>query len=115
MALISLDPAATDWMLRAIFAVASPCCSIDAEMPAVISLHLGDGLGDAANRCDRIAGRGLHGRNLGGDLLGRLGGLVGERLDLGGDDAKPRPDSPARARLDGGVSASKLVCAAIDE
>ena len=28
-ALISLDPAATDWMLRAISRVASPCCSID--------------------------------------------------------------------------------------
>ncbi len=37
-ALISLDPAATDWMLRAISRVASPCYSIEVEMLEVISL-----------------------------------------------------------------------------
>jgi hypothetical protein len=36
-ALISLEPAATDWMLRAISRVASPCCSIEVEMLEVIS------------------------------------------------------------------------------
>jgi hypothetical protein len=36
--LISLDPAATCWMLRAISRVAAPCCSMAAEMPTVISL-----------------------------------------------------------------------------
>ena len=44
LALISLEPAATDWMLRAISRVASPCWSIAVEMPTVISLICGDGL-----------------------------------------------------------------------
>ena len=37
-ALISFDPAATDWMLRAISRVASPCCAIELEIELVISL-----------------------------------------------------------------------------
>src|SRR3982074_520847 len=37
-ALISLDPAATDWMLRAISRVASPCWSTALEMLTGISL-----------------------------------------------------------------------------
>ena len=38
--LISFDPAATDWMLRAISRVASPCCSIAVEMPIGDLAHL---------------------------------------------------------------------------
>src|SRR5829696_5435120 len=62
--------------------------------------HLVDGLGHRADALDRAAHRVLHGGDLAGDVLGRLTGLDGERLDLGGDDGKAAPGFARPRRLD---------------
>src|ERR1700681_1262935 len=49
---------------------------------------LADGVADAADRDDAIAGGGLDRGDLAGDFLGRFRGLTGEFLDLGRDDRK---------------------------
>ncbi len=51
----------------------------------------------------------------GADLLGRLGGLVGEGLHLEATTAKPRPTSPARAASMVALRASSLVWPAMLE
>ena len=72
-----------------------------------------DRAGDALDGADRILRRGLHPGDLRADLLGRLAGLGGERLDLEATTAKPRPASPARAASMVALRASRLVCSAI--
>ena len=67
-----------------------------------------DGVADAADRGDAIAGGGLDRGDLSGDLLGRLRGLAGEFLDLGCDHGKA-PAGVAGARgLDGGVERQQI-------
>ena len=72
-----------------------------------------DGAADLLDGGDRILRRGLHAGDLRADLLGRLGGLRGERLTSDATTAKPRPASPARAASMVALSASRLVCSAI--
>src|SRR6185436_15164078 len=51
-------------------------------------VDLGAGRPDAADGADGLAGGALHRGDLGADLLGRLGRLVGQALDLGGHDGE---------------------------
>src|SRR4051812_14621516 len=47
-----------------------------------------DGLADRLDRSDRLFGGKLHAADLAGNLLGRLGSLAGEALDLLGNHGK---------------------------
>ena len=65
--------------------------------------HLRNRLRNSVDRRDGVAGRLLHGRDLARDLLGRLRGLVGERLDFGGEHRKAAAAFAGTRRLDGRV------------
>src|SRR5947209_10686163 len=113
LALISLEPAATDWMLRAISRVASPCCSIDAEMPAVISLISAmvwvippiAATASLVEVCIAVTWAEISSV--------ALAVWLASALTSEATTAKPRPDSPARAASMVALSASRLVCAAM--
>ena len=70
-------------------------------------------LADLLDGGDRVLRRRLHAGDLRADLVGRLGGLRGERLTSWATTAKPLPASPARAASMVALSASRLVCSAI--
>ena len=113
-ALISLDPAATDWMLRAISRVASPCWSIAVEMPAVISLIWAmvsvmppiEATASLVEAC--IAATWAEISSV------AFAVWLASALTSEATTAKPRPDSPARAASMVALSASRLVWAAIE-
>ncbi len=112
--LISLEPAATDWMLRAISRVASPCCSIEAEIPAVISLIsaivwvIPEMAATASLVEVCIAATWAEISSV------AFAVWLASALTSEATTAKPRPDSPARAASMVALSASRLVCAAIE-
>src|SRR5260370_39931864 len=62
---------------------------------------LADGVADAANRRDAIAGGGLDRADLACDLFGRFRGLAGELLDFGGDHRKTPAGFAGARRLAG--------------
>ena len=70
--------------------------------------HLPDGFGNAADRGHGFAGGGLHGRDLRRDFLGRLRGLVGERLHFRRHDRKTAAGIAGARRLDGGVEREQI-------
>src|SRR6267154_2794911 len=70
--------------------------------------HLRDGFGDTADRGNRVAGGGLHRRDLRGDFFRGLGGLVGERLDLGSHDGKATAGFAGARRFDGRVQRKQI-------
>jgi hypothetical protein len=102
---ISFDPAATDWMLRAISRVAPPCCSTALEIETVISLICEmvsvmppiEATASLVEACD-----------LGRDFLGRLCGLVGERLHFRRHDREPAAGIAGARRFDGGVERQQV-------
>ena len=55
---------------------------------------------DRANRTDRFPRRGLDAGDLLSDVLGGVGGLLGERLDLLGDDGEAGAGFAGPCRLD---------------
>ena len=57
---------------------------------------------------DRVLRRGLHRGDLRADLVGRLGGLRGERLHLGGDHREAASGFAGARRLDGGVERQQV-------
>ena len=71
-------------------------------------VHLPDGAADAPDRRDRAVGLVLDRGDLGGDLLGRLGGLVGEVLDLAGDHGEALAGLAGAGRLDRGVERQQV-------
>ena len=77
-------------------------------------VDLADDLADLGDRGHRALGVGLDGRHSTGDVLGRLGGLLSQVLDLAATTAKPLPASPARAASMVALRASRLVCSAIE-
>ena len=93
-------PFAACWTLRAISCVAAPCSSTAAAIVVAISLT-----SPIVRPMPLIAstdspGRPLDRGDLGGDLLGRLGGLVGERLHLAGDHGEALARLAGARRLD---------------
>ena len=52
--------------------------------------------------------RALHARDVRRDLVGRLGGLAGQRFDLGGDDGKAATGLAGARRLDGRIQRQKI-------
>ena len=113
-ALISLEPAATDWMLRAISRVAAPCSSMALEMLTVISLICAmvpvmppiDCTASLVEAC--IAATCAEISSV------ALAVWLASAFTSEATTAKPRPDSPARAASMVALSASRLVCAAIE-
>ena len=71
-------------------------------------VDLGDGRADRADRGHGIAGGALHGGDLGADLLGRLGRLVGQALHLGGHDGEALAGLAGARRLDRGVERQQV-------
>ena len=67
-----------------------------------------DGAADLLDGGDRVLRRGLHAGDLRADLLGRLGGLRGERLDLRGHDREAAAGFAGARRLDGGVERQQV-------
>ena len=70
-----------------------------------------DGVDRAAYLLDRpggLLGRLLHACDLGRDFLGRLAGLVGQRLDLGSDDREAAACFTGTRRLDGGIEREQI-------
>ena len=68
---------------------------------------LDDGV-DLLDRLRGVAGGGLDRADLAGDLLGRLGGLAGERFHLRGDDREAAAGLAGARRLDGGVEREQV-------
>src|SRR3546814_5650485 len=66
-------------------------------------VDLADGLGDGADGAHRVAGGRLDAGNLVADVLGRLGGLHGERLHLAGHHGEALAGLAGARRLDGRV------------
>ena len=64
--------------------------------------------GDAADGAHGALRRGLHRRDLRGDIVGRLRGLHGERFDFGGDDGKALAGRAGARRLDRGVERQQI-------
>lgn len=71
-------------------------------------IDLGDGIADGADRGDRVLRGPLDRGDLGGDLLGRLRGLLRERLHLAGDDREAFAGFSRAGRLDGCVQREKI-------
>ena len=57
---------------------------------------------------DGFLRRGLDAGDLRADLAGRLRGLLGQRLDLGGDDGEAAAGLAGTRRLDGGVERQQV-------
>ncbi len=70
--------------------------------------HPRDRLGDPADRHHRITGGRLHGGDLRGDFLGGLGGLVGQRLDLGRHHREATAGFAGTRRLNGRVQREQI-------
>src|SRR5256884_730280 len=111
---ISFDPAATDWMLRAISRVAPPCCSTAVEIDTVISLicemvsvmppiEATASLVEAcmAATCDEISSV-------------AFAVWLASAFTSDATTAKPRPESPATAASMRAVSAHRFALAAIE-
>ena len=62
----------------------------------------------AGDGVDRAHGRLLHAADLGGNLLGRLGGLAGERLHLRRHHGEAAAGFTGARRLDGGVEREQI-------
>ena len=101
-------PCAACCTLREISWVAAPCSSTAAAMVEAISEMLVDGAADLLDRADRLLRRGLNAGDLLADLVGRLRGLLGERLHLGGHDRKAAAGLAGARRLDGGVERQQV-------
>ena len=95
-------------MLRAISRVAAPCCSTAAAIAVVTSLISPMVLADVADGADRRRRHLLHAGDLRADFVGRLRGLVGEALHLGGDHGKAAAGFAGARGLDGGVEREQV-------
>ena len=71
-------------------------------------VDLSDGRRHMLHRFRHIARGAAYGRDLAGDLLGRLRGLVGKVLHFRSDDRKPLARLARPRRLDGGVERQKV-------
>ena len=67
-----------------------------------------DRLADLVDRADRVLARLLDLDDLRRNFLGRARGLVGQRLDLGGDDGKPLAGLAGAGGLDGRVQRQQI-------
>src|SRR5262249_61114614 len=67
------------------------------------AFHLLDSGADGADRGDRLLRRALDLADLSRDLVGRLGGLAGEALDLRGDHREAAPGLAGARCLERGV------------
>src|SRR5262249_27098452 len=70
--------------------------------------YAADGRADRPHSGDRVLGGRLHAGDLRGDLLGRLAGLGGERLDLGGHHREAAAGLAGARCLAGGVEREQV-------
>ena len=94
--------------LRAISLVAALCSSTAAAMVEAMALISPIVLPIVPIASNRLLGRRLNLADLGADLLGRLGRLVGQVLDLGGHHGEALAGFPGAGRLDGGVKRQQV-------
>ena len=111
---ISLLPLAASATLRQISLVVAVCSSTALAMVFWMSLIWLMILPIWRDGLDRALGVALDRLDLLADVLGGLGGLLGQFLDLVGDDGEALAGLAGAGRLDGGVSASRLVCWAME-
>ena len=104
----SVVPAAACCTLRAISCVAAPCSSTAEAMAVAISLISPMVAPIDWIAATALAGGALHRGDLGADLLGRLGGLVGQALDLGRHHGEALAGLAGARRLDGGVERQQI-------
>src|SRR3954469_19634694 len=71
-------------------------------------VHLGNRRPDRLDGGDGVVGLLLDRRDLRRNILGRLGGLGGQRLYLGGDDGKPPAGFAGAGRFDRGVERQQV-------
>ena len=110
----SCVPAEACSTLRAISCVAAACSSTAAAIAAAISSTSWMVPVIASMAVTRVLGRGLHAADLRGDLLGRLGRLVGQVLDLGRHHREALARITGARRLDGRIQRpGRLVCSAM--
>ena len=105
-------PRAASWTLLEMSYLAADRRAGGRDDPGHDLADLGDGVRDGVDRLAGVAGNALNARDLVGDFLGRLAGLMGEILHLGGDHRKSLAASPARAASIVAFSARRLVCEA---
>ena len=67
-----------------------------------------DGAGDVLDRADQFLGRRLDAGNLLADFAGCFRRLLGQRLDLRGDDREAAAGFTGTRRLDGGVEGEQV-------
>jgi hypothetical protein len=87
--------------------VAAPC-SVTAGDRAADGADVADGAFDRADRCDRPIRRLLHVGDLRGDVVGRLRGLAGQRLDFARHDGEAATCVPGAGGLDGGIERQQV-------
>src|SRR3954454_24511842 len=104
-------PCAACCTLREISWVAAP--TADAIVVAISDIF-SDGVADILDGDDRLIGRGLDSCDVTADLAGGVGGLLGERLDLGGNDGETAASLARAGGFDRRVQGPRrLVCPAM--
>ena len=101
-------PRAASWTLRAISAVAMPCCSTAAAMAVAISFTEAIVASISSIGTDGFFGCFLDRKNLLADFAGRLRGLLRERLHFGGHHGKASAGFAGARRLDGGIQGQEV-------
>ena len=105
---ISLLPLAASATLRLISLVVARLLLDRAGDGVLDVVDLVDDLADLADRLDRALGVALDGLDLAADVLGGLGGLLGQFLDLVGDHGEALARLAGPGRLDGGVQGQQV-------
>ena len=103
-----LVPCAAYWVLRVISWVAAPCSCDRGRDRGRDLVDLADDAADALDGVDGFAGDLLDVGDLLGNLVGRLRGLAGQRLDLGGHHGKAAAGFAGARRLDGRVQRQQV-------
>ena len=101
-------PCAACCTLREISCVAAPCSSTAAAMVEEISDSFSMVPLISLMAVTELLRRGLDAGDLLADLAGRLGGLLGQRLDFGGHHRKTATGLAGARRLDGGVERQQI-------
>jgi len=100
-------PWAACWTLREISCVAAPALPRPRNRRGNLR-QPPDGAADLPDRADRFLGRGLDAGDLLSDLACGLRGLLGKRLDIGGNDGKAAAGLTGTRGLDGGVQRQQV-------
>ena len=101
-------PRAASWTLLEMSCVALRCCEVSTSIPDMIALISAMVFEMASIACAGVAGNALDARDLRGDFFGRLAGLMGEILHLGGDHRKSLAGLAGPRRFDRGIQRQEV-------